>query len=195
MHGDLECLPKRNFDVDGDEERAREHLAESTRPGCENDFQPNPNGAQKLLSKVRIQREILKPAVMHMSLYAYDLVLVFLVNFPQNCKVAIFGHLILSQVKRTSSFAALRPKKNGLVALARDIEKKFRKKRRSKTADFSELLKVQEATGDRARETETETSKTDEKDEVFKKPDDDEDDENESSSSHKDKDGSFDVSF
>ena len=47
-----------------------------------------------------------------------------------------------TQVKRTSSFAALRPKKNGLVALARDIEKKFRKKRRSKTADFSELLRV-----------------------------------------------------
>ena len=46
------------------------------------------------------------------------------------------------QVKRTSSFAALRPKRNGLVALARDIEKKFRKKRRSKTADFSELLRV-----------------------------------------------------
>ena len=28
------------------------------------------------------------------------------------------------------------------MALARDIEKKFRKKRRSKTADFSELLRV-----------------------------------------------------
>ena len=45
-------------------------------------------------------------------------------------------------MKRTSSFAALRPKRNGLVALARDIEKKFRKKRRSKTADFSELLRI-----------------------------------------------------
>ena len=28
------------------------------------------------------------------------------------------------------------------MALARDIEKKFRKKRRSKTADFSELLRI-----------------------------------------------------
>ncbi len=46
------------------------------------------------------------------------------------------------KVQRTSSFAGLKSKKSGLVALAKDIEKRFKKKRRSKTADFSELNKI-----------------------------------------------------
>lgn len=56
-------------------------------------------------------------------------------------KVKDSGEDRLVTLQRRSSFAAIKPKKNGLVALAKDIEKRFKKKRRSKTADFAELFK------------------------------------------------------
>ena len=56
------------------------------------------------------------------------------------------------------------------MALARDIEKKFRKKRRSKTADFSELLKVnmpQEETENEVEENVENKEKEDTKEDVL----------------------------
>ncbi|ELT88331.1 hypothetical protein CAPTEDRAFT_185275 [Capitella teleta] len=54
-----------------------------------------------------------------------------------------------STVHRTMSFADSKASaKSGLVALAKDIEKRFKRKRRSKTADFSELSpRMKEADG------------------------------------------------
>lgn len=46
------------------------------------------------------------------------------------------------KVTRTTSFAAIR--KNGFTAIAKEVEKRFRKKRRSKTADNSEILQAKE---------------------------------------------------
>lgn len=46
------------------------------------------------------------------------------------------------KVKRTSSFGGLKTKKTGLVALANNIEKKFRRKRRSKTMDNTEIRRT-----------------------------------------------------
>ena len=45
------------------------------------------------------------------------------------------------KVMRTSSFGALKKPSGGLVAIAKDIEKRFKQKRRSKTADFSTILR------------------------------------------------------
>ena len=46
------------------------------------------------------------------------------------------------KVQRTTSFAAIR--KNGLTAFAKEVEKRFRKKRRAKTADCTEILQAKE---------------------------------------------------
>ena len=46
----------------------------------------------------------------------------------------------MKKVQRTTSFAGLR--KNGLVALAKEVEKRFKKKRRAKTADGAEILQA-----------------------------------------------------
>ena len=53
---------------------------------------------------------------------------------------------VTKKVKRTSSFGGMKSRKaGGLVALAKDIEKRFKKRRRSKTADVSDIKRAQEA--------------------------------------------------
>lgn len=46
---------------------------------------------------------------------------------------------VMRRLKRATSFAALRPKANTFVTLAKDIEKKLKRRRRCKTADAKEL--------------------------------------------------------